>query len=130
MKVSISGLKGLLATGIVELRFRRRRPRANAAPVRRMLCTNNAQLLNSVPGHVALNFKPPTQPPKYNPARYNLVFAWDLLWQEYRAISLEDHEVLAVMPLKSEEDVQKFWQYFNEILHEMSGSQKMSFMNS
>jgi len=130
MKVSIPALKELLAGNVVELRFNRRRPKAGWNNTRHMLCTNNWQLLNSISGKVALKFKTPTAPPKYNANAYHLVTAFDLFWQEYRNISPETHDIVALMPVKTPEDIDKFWMYFNDVLSKMSASEKTGFMNS
>jgi len=129
MKLSAITLKRLLTENIIEIRFRRRRFKPGWSNFRRMLCTNNRELLNSIPGKIALNFKPPTQPPKYNPDKYRLVVAWDLLWQEYRMISPEIHDVLAIMPVKTKEEQEKFWQYFREVLQGMTPEEKIGLMN-
>jgi len=130
MKVSIAELTVLLNNSVVEIKFKRRKFKPGWSMNRRMLCTNNGQLLNSVPGRIALNFKPPTRPPPYNASAHNLVIAWDLFWQQYRAISLDYNDVVSALPVVTEDDRIQFWQYFNGVLQEMSSSQKTSFMNS
>lgn len=130
MKLTAAGLKALLVENIIELRVNRRRPKVNRPPVRRILCTNNAALLNSMSGRIALNFSPPTQPPKYNPDLYNLVFAWDIMMCEYRAINVDSYDVLAVMPLKTDDDVLDFWKYFNNYLQNMTPQEKLAYNDS
>jgi len=130
MIFSLNGLKDVLSYSVVELRFRRRRFKPGWTDYRRMLCTNSHDLLNSIPGKIALHFRKPTKRPKYNTNQYKLITAYDLFWQEYRNISPETHEILAVMPVRTDQEIEKFWQYFNEFLSQMSGSDKIKFMNS
>lgn len=126
MKLSQGGLLTLLQNNVIELRFRRRRPKPGWNSYRRMLCTNDFQLLNSVPGKIALHFKPPTGPPPYPWRIKNLVCTWDLFWQEWRMVSVETHDVVTVIPTKPPE---QFWSYFNIYLESMSPSDKVAFMN-
>jgi len=130
MKVTIPTLKRLLAGNVIELRFLRRRPKLGWNNTRHMLCTNNWQLLNSIPGKTALRFKPPHQQPKYNPDQYGLICAWDIMFCEYRMLSPETHEIVAVMPIKTPEEIDRFWLYFAEMLQKMSPSEKVGFMNN
>ena len=123
-------LQTLLGNSVVEIRFRRRNPKKGWAMNRRMICTNNWALLNSAPGKLALHFARPSKPRPYDPAAHNLVFAWDLFWQNWRAISLEQHDIIGVIPVRTEEERVKFWQYFNLILQGMSSTDKSTFMNT
>lgn len=129
MKLTRGGLYALLKENVVELKFRRRNKKQGWSDNRRMLATTDTSLLNSAPGRIALHFKPPSQPPPFNPASHNLVTAWDLFWQEYRNISCESVEVITVIPIKSTDDKQNFWNYFNKYLESMSAGQKIGFMN-
>lgn len=126
MKLAQGGLFALLQNNVVELRFKRRRPKANWNIYRRMLCTNDFQLLNSVPGKIALHFKPPTHPPPYPWRVKNLVCTWDLFWQEWRMVSLEFCDIITAIPSKPP---QQFWGYFNIYLQSLSPSEKIAFMN-
>jgi len=130
MKVSIDGLKGLLLTGVVELTFVRRHPKANWGGVRRILCTNSRELLTGITGKVALHFRPPSHTPSYPAHQYGLVTAWDLLWQDYRQIDVKSAYVVAVMPLKTQKDIDDFWIYFNDVLQKMSPDMKNKFMDN
>jgi len=130
MKLSTDGLRALLATHVVELKARRRRPKNGRPSTRRFLATNNGDLLNSPAGRIAFNFAPPTRPPKYNAASKNLVVAWDIMMSEYRAINADEYSVLAVMPLQSEQNIIDFWLYFNNYLQDMAPQQKLTFNDS
>lgn len=130
MKLSMDGLRGALLTSVVELVFVRRNPKPGWSNVRRMLCTNNREILTSLAGKVALKFDPPTQSPKYNASAHKLVTAWDILWQEYRQINIESCEVLSAMPVSNKQELDNFWIYFNEVLQKMTPDMKIKFMNN
>jgi hypothetical protein len=94
-----------------------------------MLCTNNKLLLNSIAGKIALGFRPPKGVGlKYNPHSMNLVVTWDVMWQDYRQIPLESATVVSAIPLRNEDDIQKFWEFFDAKLQHMSSLEKSSFM--
>lgn len=130
MKVTKAFLQSALNTNVVELRFRRRNPKPGWKGFRRMLCTNNRVILNSAPGRIALHYSPPSQFPPFIPGNYNLVTAWDLFWQEYRNINCDACDVITLIPVVTEEDIKKFWEYFNIQLESMSPGQKVAFMNN
>ena len=81
-------------------------------------------LLNSARGRTALNFKPPTKAPEYNTSNKNLIITWDILMQAYRTITLDQCELISIIPAND-----KFWAYFSEKLVPMSSDQKAAFMN-
>ena len=124
MRVNLGTLASVLQENVAEVKFTRRRPKAGSPTTRRMLCTNAYNLLNSAEGRVALNFKPPTNYPKYNPQAKNLVVTWDIIMQGFRTISIESCELVSVLPANDE-----FWNYFNEKLAPMSQAEKINFMN-
>jgi hypothetical protein len=126
MKLAQGGLFALLQNNVVELRFKRRREKPGWAAYRRMLCTNDVQILSSVPGRIALHFKTPHFPPPYPWRIKNLVCTWDLFWQDWRMVSLETCDIITVIPTKPPD---KFWGYFNLYLQSMSPSDKVAFMN-
>jgi len=130
MRLSYQGLRLLLHDYLVELTFMRKRPKLNYPPHRRILCTNNAMLLNSIPGKITLKFHQPTKHLSYDPRRYFIVPVWDIFWQDYRMINVKDHDIVGMMPLKSEEDIQKFWMFFNDLLNTMSAQDKIKFTKS
>ena len=130
MKVSNEGLKQLLKENLLEIRFVRRHQKAGQNVTRRILCTNSKALLDNIGGKVALRFDPPTGPPKYNPGQHNLVFAWDIMMSQYRAISMEAHDIVAIMPLKTKEDMDKFWVYFTQFLAKLKPQERLGFGNT
>ena len=130
MKVTRIALEAMLNKNVVELRFSRRHLKPGWKQYRRMLCTNNTQLLYSAPGRIALNYQPPSRSPPFVPAHYNLVNTWDIFWQDYRNISCDAVDVVTMIPLTNEEEADKFWNYFNLYLESMSPQQKMNFMNT
>ena len=130
MNVSRDGLKVLLNENILEIRFIRRRQKGGQLPSRRMICTNSKSLLNNIGGKIALKFDPPHGPPPYDPNQHNLVFAWDIMMAQYRAIPAESADVVAVMPLKTKEDMDKFWQYFTEFLAKLRPIERVGFGNT
>lgn len=124
MKVSLPTLKNLLLNNVAEIKFFRKRPKAGAAPTRRMLCTNSLLLLNSTEGRLALNYKRAINMPKFNPADKNLIITWDIFMQNYRCINMAACDLIQVIPAN-----QAFWKYFNERLVMLSAAQKIDFMN-
>jgi len=128
MRLGRTALAILLQTNAAELRFHRRLEKPGFKDYRRMFCTNDKRLLLSVPGKQVLNFVPPTGNLKYNPAAKNLIPVWDIFMQNFRMISCNDVEVIAV--IKTSPDPLDFWKYFYERLVDMSAQQKAQFMNT
>lgn len=126
MRVSQGQLLALLESNVLELRFFRRRSKPGWNDARRMLVTNDRQILDTAPGQIALHFKPPTHTPPYNWRMKNLACGWDLFWQSYRMIPVESCDIVTVIPTRPPE---KFWNYFNLYLQAMSPSEKIAFMN-
>ena len=125
MIVERTTLDRILLQNVCEIRFVRRLPKPGSPPTRRMLCTKSYELLNSTNGRITLNYRPPRIPVQVNEAAENLVIAWDILMQDYRAISMNQCDLLNQYPATEE-----FWSYFNENIYPMSAEQKIKFMNS
>lgn len=125
MKLSLGGLSALLKANAAEIRFKRRRP--GTGMFRRMLCTNDLRLLQSLPGKTALNYRRPTGYPPYNPTQYNLLCVWDLFMQDFRMVPVDAVEVVSVVPTNPPD---QFWMYFNERLSKMNSFEKVSFMQN
>jgi hypothetical protein len=123
MRVSQNALKSILQNNVGEVKFIRRRPKADAPPYRRMLCTNSASLLNSNKGIMTLRYTPPKTSPKYNPGPKNLVLTWDIFMQDYRTINADNCQLISIIPANDQ-----FWEYFSEKLIQMSSQEKMEFM--
>lgn len=130
MKTSLAQLSTLLNSNVVEIKFVRRRPKPGSPPTRRMLCTTARPLLDSLAGQAVFKFSPPTQGKKYNPTSHNLVLAYDLFKQDFRAINVESVDVLSTIPVMTEEQMNEFWAYFNQNIAPMSADQKLQFINS
>jgi len=125
MRASLSTIKTLQQSNVLEIKFLRKIPKPGAAPTRRMLCTGSLALLNSPEGRIALNFRPTYNRPRYNPDIRNIAITWDIFMQEYRNINLQACDILAVIPVKD------FWKFFNEKrLGQMSPKDKLGFMNT
>lgn len=125
MLVSLASLKSVLRNNVCEIKFARRRPRPGKPMTRRMLCTNAQQLLNSVDGRVALNYKPPLRGLRYNPDEKNIVVVWDVFMQDFRCVSTDSCDLITSIPAGP-----AFWKYFKENLAKMSTAQKVAYMDS
>lgn len=130
MELSYQGLKKLLETHIVELTFARRNPKIGWPMNRRMLCTTSRLILDSLAGRMALNFRNPVNPPPYDAEEHELVIAWDILWQDFRAIPQETAFVINAIPVKNKKQVDDFWLYFDKALKPMTTQQKVKFMKT
>jgi len=126
VKLSLDGLRQLCSSNLVELKFNRRLKIVGLPPTRRMLATLDAQLLNSTLGKEVLNFKPPVRNAAYNAASKGLLTVWDLLYQDWRNIPIENAFVVSTVPTKPEKT---FWEYFDKVLGKMTASQKAAFMS-
>lgn len=124
MKLSQGGLIELLNSNAVELKFNRRRPIPGNI-TRRMLATNDTNLLMSPQGKVALNWHAAPGNLKFNPSEKGLVMTWDIFMQNYRLIPVESVDVVSVIKTTPPEE---FWIYFNQVLAKMSPSDKDAFM--
>ena len=120
-------MQALLENNVLEIKFKRRRPVKGKSPTRRMLCTNNPIILQGEAGRKTLNYKPAVGPPKYSASAKNLVIAWDIFKQDYRAISTDNCELISQMPVSG--DGKEFWEYFNSSIHPMTPGQKETFFD-
>ena len=127
MKVGSSTLQALLENNVLEIKFKRRRPVKGKSPTRRMLCTNSPIILQGEAGRKTLNYKPAAGAPKYSAGAKNLVIAWDIFKQDYRAISMDNCELISQMPVSG--DGKEFWEYFNSSIHPMTPDQKETFFD-
>ena len=125
MIVGLSNLKSILLDKVCEVKFVRRNVKPGRPASRRMLCTNNVQLLNSVEGRTVLNYRPPRQAPEYNPNQENLIITWDILMQDFRTINCDTVDLISTL-----EADETFWLYINEKIAPMSAGEKMAFMNT
>lgn len=127
MKIGASTLRVLLENNVLEIKFKRRRPKPGAPSTRRMLCTNSPVILQSDAGRATLHYRSSHQTPNYSPASKNIVIAWDIFKQDYRAISVDNCELISQMPVSG--DGRDFWEYFNSTIYPMSPAQKQAFFN-
>jgi len=125
MIISLGSLKATLLDKVCEVKFARRNIKPGRPATRRMLCTNNVPLLNSLEGRTVLNYAPPRQAPKYNPNQENLIIVWDILMQGFRTINCDTVDLITTL-----EADQTFWAYLNEKIVPMSAADKMNFMNT
>ena len=132
-RLSREGLKALLQTHVVELAFARRNHKLGFKGqnpyMRRMLGTLDALLLQSLPGRLTLNYQIPVHPPAYNPVEHNVIFTYDLMWQEFRAVPVESTFIIAAHPTHTQKDQEKFWRFFEAFLAKMSPQDKLRFMS-
>ena len=125
MITGLSNLRAILLDKVCEVKFVRRNAKPGRPSTRRMLCTNNVQLLNSLEGRTILNYNPPRQAPGYNPNQENLIITWDILMQGFRTINCDTVDLVSTL-----EADDTFWSYLNEKIAPMSAQEKMSFMNT
>jgi hypothetical protein len=120
-------LKSLLSRNVCEIVFVRRRPeRAPGRPeIRRMLCSNCMDVLNSENGIRSLNFHFPYTPRRIDEVKHNIVVVWDIIMQDYRNVSMENCHLRQTIPGDD-----TFWKYYNKVLLQMSSAQKQTFMDS
>lgn len=119
-----ASLNSILSSYVVELRFTRRRPRAGVSGVRRMICTLNDNILNSVNGRTVLNYLPGSKRLDYDPSNKNLSLAWDILMQGFRMIPADTTVIEKQLPAD-----ETFWTYFNDNILSMSVDEKIQYMN-
>ena len=127
MKVGASTLRVLLENNVLEIKFKRRRAKPGSPTTRRMLCTNSPVILMSEAGRTTLHYKSATGTTKFSPTSKNLVIAWDIFKQDYRAISVDNCELISQIPISG--DGREFWEYFNTTIYPMTPAQKSTFFN-
>jgi len=130
MAQSVSSLQSALRTGVLEVKFTRRRQKQGIPATRRMWCTLCPLLLDSIRGQAIFKFQEPKRSPKYNPSANNLVIAYDLFKLDYRAVPADSANVISRIPVTNDEQLEEFWKYFNENIYNMSAQEKERFMNS
>lgn len=130
MRISRDGLRLLLSRSVVELGFTRRNEKAGWPQFRRMLCTLDRNLLNSLAGRTVFNFYNPNHPPPYDTRAYNLLTTYDLLWQSWRNIPVESANIINAIPTHTKQDQDKFWALFEAQFRKMSPNDKIRFMQT
>jgi hypothetical protein len=129
MRMSYAGLVEVLQNSVVEVAFVRRIPKLGYTPSRRMLCTNNQQLLNNIESKIALRYRSPMKALPYNANSKGLITVWDIMWCDWRHISTESHDIISVMPVRTEEETQKFWVYFDQFLSKLDPQTRANYGN-
>jgi len=127
MKIALQALKTILETNVAEIRFARRRPKAGHPAERRMVCSNDKRFLNSPSGRITLNFRPVSvnKPvPYFNRTAKNILNVWDIIMQDYRNISMDDCDLIQIIPSD------KFWDFFEKKLAVLSAGEKMRYMDT
>jgi hypothetical protein len=118
-------LQQLCNNHLVELVFNRR-GKPNPKPIRRMLCTNDRRLLSSALGRTTFHYTTPTGSLPYDAIKYGLVVAFDILKQDWRMIPANGVNFITAVPTFPQE---KFWEYFDKKIRNMTKQQKYNFIN-
>jgi hypothetical protein len=141
MALSVTGLKTLCRSNIVEIKFVRR-TKNRIPPNRRILCTLCSEILNGRVTGKLLNFKPPRFPPPYDAEARGLLTVWDILMQDWRNIPVESCVIVKVTNILPEKNFLSFFKnffglpeknfllYFNNVLKNMTAEQKKYFMEN
>ena len=126
----MAGIDQLFARNVVEVVARRRMPlKPGQQWHRRFICTNSFALLNSIAGKSVFHFKAPTHPPPYNATQKGLITVFDMFMQDWRNINLLDYKIVGVMPITTEEEINKFWSYFANVMSKFTAGDKKRIMN-
>ena len=136
--LSRDGLKQMLLNHVIELKYQRKHP-TQSSNTRRMFCTGaypnfqNSQFLASIGAQSALGFRYPKgaspYPPKgYNPDEKNLVVTYDIFMQDYRNIYVYRCNSIRAFPVDTKNNIENFWEYFNNNIANMSQQDKIEFL--
>lgn len=110
-RASLGSLTSDLQQGICEVFIKERRIPLRDRPIfRRMLCTNNNEILGSFHGRTRLLFRPPKKRSAQkimNDSRRNLICTWDILMGDHRYINLDDTLLIAQYQI-GEKNVRKW----------------------
>jgi hypothetical protein len=123
MKVAISTLASVLNESVAEIKFKRRNIKDGAPINRRMLCTTASKILNSKEGRTILGYTPPKSALAFNPISKNLLIVWDIMKKDYRAVPMDNVELISTLPIED------FWDYYKQKLTKMTASDIDSFYN-
>ncbi|HPM74293.1 MAG TPA: hypothetical protein PLA71_01060 [Saccharofermentans sp.] len=124
-KFSQDEIRKLSSENVIEVVFTRRiwpipfatRKPGQGMPSRRMLCSANWQYMAD--NAKEFKFRPPSGIQPRSKRWYSdrkLIIVHDLIRQNWRMISMDDYEVVAVYPLGSSEDKEKFLKYYEGFL--------------
>jgi hypothetical protein len=124
-KLTLNGLKSLCETHLVELKFIRRNKTSSNIPTRRMICTRDMRILNSEIGKMTFNFTVPSKAAAYNTTSKNLLTVFDIIFQDWRNIPVENTMVVMAVPTNPQKP---FWEYFDKVLRNMTKKEKQNFI--
>jgi hypothetical protein len=124
-RLTLKGLQSLCETHLVELKFIRRLRSNSNIPTRRMLCTRDMRILNSELGKMTFNFILPSKSPPYDASSKNLLTVFDIIFQDWRNIPVENTLVVMAIPTNPQKI---FWEYFDRVLRKMTKKEKQSFI--
>ena len=124
-RLTLKGLQALCETHLVELKFIRRNKSTLNIPTRRMLCTRDMRILNSELGKMTFNFILPSKNPPYDAGSKNLLTVFDIIFQDWRNIPVENTMVVMAIPTNPQKS---FWEYFDKVIRKMTKKQKQSFI--
>lgn len=124
-----SSVQTMLGNNVVELTFVRRHVAYGWDDVRGILGTTNYNLLNGPFGGQVVHFRPPNgKGMGYNYKSKNLCVIWDFFRQEYRVFGAEQVHIRQLFDLTMPEEEEKFHEWFNEFIINMSPQLKLDFM--
>lgn len=122
-------MQKVLGSNVVELTFVRRHEKLGWNDVRGLVGTTNYKLLNSPFGYQVLHFQPPKGVGMgYDYKAKNLCVVWDMFRQEYRVFGAEQVNVRKLFSLETEEQEDKFLEWFYDHVINMSEQEKLNFM--
>jgi hypothetical protein len=136
--ISRDGLKKLLQTHCVEIKYQRRHSLQDSKTCR-LFCVgcypyfHTNKFLATIGAQSALGFEYPKgavpYPPKppYNPDAKNLVITFSIFDGNYRSISIYRANVIRAFPVDTKENIKNFWDYFNRKIAKMSIQEKTDF---
>ncbi len=123
-------LDSLLRSNVCILNVLRRHPVEGKKAFRRMLCTNSLDFLNSYNGKMKVGYRPPTQAPPYDPKKYNLICAWDIMSMGFRMINMDECYMNYVYPVITKQERYMFWiELFNKTFYLMTPQEKLGWMS-
>ena len=116
---SYDGILALFRSSIVELKFKRRnfpckdKKAGHRKSTRRMLCTANWKLISNIFTRRLFGWKSPLH--RRGPSWYkqrNLLIVWDFMKDDFRIVSLDEWEIIAVFNTTKFFDRAKFIAFY------------------
>ena len=137
-----SGFKNLgdfLRANVVEFKFRRRSPLlknpalGHKSKTRRILCTANWRLINSPITRLTFKWKAPKAKRRRLYSWYkkrNLMIVWDIMFQDFRILSLDDWEIIAAIPVVDLMNKVRFFIFYKFQLSKITQKKREDFADS